>query len=81
MTEKTIKIPKSNLKDRMAYEFVAAKVNKVKMSDLDFDGDISIRVDGLNVLLKHTDSKMLNKFVTRLRKLIKEPTGLDKFTK
>jgi hypothetical protein len=71
MPEKVIKVTKKELGDKEMNNFISGKVNRVKMSDIEGTADFNVKIDGMDVIVSYPDTKPLNKFTTRLKKLIK----------
>lgn len=78
MHTKTIKMSSKDIGDREPHEFVTAKVNKVKMSDISGTSEFIVDVIGLTINISYKDIKPLVTFTSRLKKLIKSGNPLAK---
>jgi ribosome-associated translation inhibitor RaiA len=79
MPNKTIKIPKNiEIKGNMS-DFVCAKINRIKMSDITTTAEFSVTVTDQDIVISNTNQKALDRFCKELRRLIKD--GGNKLTK
>lgn len=79
MPDTTIKIPKTVEIKGNTHDFVCAKINRIKMSDITTTAEFSVKVIGRDITVSNSNKKALDKFCKQLKSLIKN--GGNKLTK
>ena len=70
MKERKLKIPKDFVINDNIGNWVSAKINKIKMSDITTTEDFSISVDNRVVYVRHNNVRQLTTFCKRLKEQI-----------
>ncbi len=79
MPKKTLKIPKAVEITGNVGDFVCAKINRIKMSDITTTAEFSVYVREREITVSNSNQKALDKFCKELRRLIKD--GGNKLSK
>ena len=72
MLRKKIKIAKTIEINGNVSDYVCAKINRVKMSDITTTAEFSVYVEGREVTVSNINQKALDKFCKELTRLMKD---------